>query len=115
MALLSFLKFKKKGALEKKGPASKRQQKKKQTDTSQLKRKLPTGSTLIGIISVMLIWASCCFSILYRIQQVPDLVEGQTAPDDIYAQEDFQVVDLEKTELAKQKAVANVPNQYRTM
>src|SRR5210317_432895 len=112
MALFSFLKFGKKGALEKKGPASKRQQK-KNADTSRLKRKLPSGFTLVTCISVMLIWTSCCLSIIYRIHQRPDLVAGQTAPDTIYALVDFQVVDMDATEVERQNAELREPNYYR--
>ncbi len=110
MALFSFLKFRKKGALEQKGPASRRQQRK--DETTQLRRKPARGIGLITVICVLVIWAACCFSIIWRPRSGLDVIEGQKAPQNLFAEISFTAPDEKATQEARRAARDAVPEIY---
>ena len=113
MAFFSFLRFRRKRALERKGPARRRAP---QSDTSTLReRRRLRGAKMAGGLAIIFVWGCCVFSLIYQGEQMPAMpvVVGMNVPQDLYAQVDFQYVEFELTREARKLAAGEVADIYR--
>ena len=111
MKIFRLFKIRRKGQLERKGIAAKKQRSQAAPDNS---RRRIIASGVVPVLTILMMWATCAFCTIYqRAHGGFQYVRNQLAPENIYADVSFDYIDSYETERKQKRAADNELDIYR--